>query len=179
VGCREREGNGRGGSAGGRDDGVAGGTLAPLASHLHVLEAVRAAAGPGDMYMNARTDAVWLGLQDAAGVTLARTRAYAEAGADGVFVPGAKDLALLESLVDTVSGFDTTINVLAVPGLPSLAELSSVGVARVSTGSGPARAALSIADTIAREVLEEGTFVAATSASLSYAEANAIMAASR
>jgi 2-methylisocitrate lyase-like PEP mutase family enzyme len=156
------------------EDGVGGGQLRPLPSHLRVLESVRVAAGP-DMYMNARTDAVWLGLPDAAAITVERARAYAAAGADGVFVPGAKDPALLKSLVDAVSGFSTTINVLAVPGLPPLSELSALGVTRVSSGSGPARAALSVAYELAREVLEDGTFDAATSASVSYAEANAIM----
>lgn len=155
------------------EDGRADGTLTPLDEQLDRLAAAHDAVGATGAYVNARTDAIWLGLERADAVT--RARAYAEAGADGVFVPGAKDPDLLRALVAAVAGFDATVNVLAVPGVPPVAELVSIGVARVSTGSGPARAALSAAHAAARELLDGGTYGAATAATLGYAEVNAMM----
>ncbi|WCB95932.1 hypothetical protein DSM104299_04684 [Baekduia alba] len=111
----------------------------------------------------------------AAGDAFTRARAYAKARADGVFVPGAREPELLRALVAAVEGFETTINVLAVPGLPPVSSLSALGIARVSTGSGPARAALSVTQLAARELLDDGTYGAATGGALSYAEVNTIM----
>jgi 2-methylisocitrate lyase-like PEP mutase family enzyme len=153
------------------EDGRADGTLMPLDEQLDCLAEARSAAG--DAYMNARTDGVWLGLSPTDACT--RARAYAQAGADGVFVPGAREPELLRELVEAVDGFATTINVLAVPGLPPVDELAQLGIARVSTGSGPARAALSVAHAAARELLDDGTYGASTSGTLSYAEVNTIM----
>jgi 2-methylisocitrate lyase-like PEP mutase family enzyme len=52
---------------------------------------------------------------------------------------------------------DGPVNVLAVRGTPPVRELAELGVARVSAGSGIARAAYRRADRLAREMLD-GTF---------------------
>lgn len=65
---------------------------------------------------------------------------------------------------------------MTVPGLPSVCELSALGLARVSSGSGPARSASSAASAAARELLDSGTYGAATSGSLTCAALNALMA---
>ena len=49
------------------------------------------------------------------------------------------------------------VNVLAIPGGPSVAELNSAGVRRVSTGASLAHAAYGAAMVGARELLEAGT----------------------
>jgi 2-methylisocitrate lyase-like PEP mutase family enzyme len=158
------------------EDGLVGGGLRPLDEQIVLLDAaVAEARAGGGAFVNARTDSVWIGRPDAIAEACARASAYAAAGADGVFVPGAREPDDLAALVAAVAGTDTTINVLAVPGLPSVSELSALGVARVSSGSGPARAAYSAAAAAAREVLDAGTYGAATSGSLTYASLNALM----
>ncbi|HWD04796.1 MAG TPA: isocitrate lyase/phosphoenolpyruvate mutase family protein [Amycolatopsis sp.] len=120
------------------EDGRADGTLAPVDVQCRLLRTVRAAA-PG-VFLNARTDTHWLGtgpLPD----TLARLRAYVEAGADGVFVPGLADPAETAEVV----ALGAPLNVLFLPGRTTVAGLAELGVARVSLGSGPYRAALAAA----------------------------------
>ncbi|WP_030911203.1 isocitrate lyase/PEP mutase family protein, partial [Streptosporangium amethystogenes] len=97
------------------------------------------------VFLNARTDAFWLGLPDARAVALARARAYAEAGADGVFVPGASTEHDIEALV---AGTGVPLNVLVRPGVP-VRRLADLGVARISYGSLLFRAALHAAVTTA------------------------------
>jgi len=50
------------------------------------------------------------------------------------------------------------VNILAGPGSPSSPELEKLGVARVSLGSGPMRAALGLARRIAAELQSAGTY---------------------
>jgi len=61
-----------------------------------------------------------------------------------------------------------------VPGSPSVAELTALGVKRISLGSGPMRAALGLLRRLAHELKTEGTYSALASAP-SYAEMNALM----
>ncbi|MFE0801040.1 isocitrate lyase/phosphoenolpyruvate mutase family protein [Streptomyces sp. NPDC058812] len=65
-----------------------------------------------------------------------RAAAYPAAGADGVFVPGAVVPGTVKELAD---GVDGPLNVMAGPGVPPVAELAALGVARVSVGSGSRR----------------------------------------
>ncbi|QYU67315.1 isocitrate lyase/phosphoenolpyruvate mutase family protein [Leptolyngbya sp. 15MV] len=66
--------------------------------------------------------------------TLRRARLYADAGADGLFVPGAVDEGLIARLVD---GSPLPVNVMVGAGAPSRARLAELGVARISHGPGP------------------------------------------
>jgi len=86
--------------------------------------------------------------------TVARLRAYRDAGADVVYAPGLTDLGQIETLVDAVG---LPVNVLALPHGPSVAELASVGVRRVSTGGALAGAAYGALLAGARELQEDGT----------------------
>jgi methylisocitrate lyase len=70
---------------------------------------------------------------------LERARAYAEAGASGLFAPGLADEALIARLVETSP---LPVNIMAMPGVPSRARLAELGVARVSHGPGPFRGAM-------------------------------------
>jgi 2-methylisocitrate lyase-like PEP mutase family enzyme len=70
--------------------------------------------------------------------TLDRAARYVEAGADGIFVPGATEPDVLRELTAAIP---LPVNVLAIPGL-SLTDLAALGVRRVSTGSLPYRAAI-------------------------------------
>jgi 2-methylisocitrate lyase-like PEP mutase family enzyme len=86
--------------------------------------------------------------------TIVRLRAYREAGADVLYAPGLTDLAHIAAVVQAVGA---PVNVLALPAAPSLRELASVGVRRVSTGSLLAGAAYGALTAGARELLSDGT----------------------
>jgi 2-methylisocitrate lyase-like PEP mutase family enzyme len=86
--------------------------------------------------------------------TIARLVAYRDAGADCVYAPGLSDLGQISAVVEAVG---VPVNVLALPGGPSIPELASVGVRRVSTGSLLAAAAYGALVTGARELLGDGT----------------------
>jgi 2-methylisocitrate lyase-like PEP mutase family enzyme len=101
-----------------------------------------------EVFVNARVDTYWLDQDANVSATLNRAEAYVEAGADGIFIPGASEPAELRELTANIP---VPVNVLAVPGL-SLAQLADLGVRRVSTGSLPYRAAISAAVEVAQNV---------------------------
>lgn len=86
--------------------------------------------------------------------TIARLIAYRDAGADVLYAPGLSDIDQIAAVVDAVG---VPVNVLALPNGPTIAELASVGVRRVSTGSSLAGAAYGALVTGARELLTDGT----------------------
>jgi 2-methylisocitrate lyase-like PEP mutase family enzyme len=86
--------------------------------------------------------------------TIARLVAYRDAGADVVYAPGLSDLGQIRTVVEAVG---SPVNVLALPGGPTVAELAGVGVRRVSTGGSLARAAYGALMVGARELLGDGT----------------------
>ena len=118
-------------------------------------------------YINGRPD-----LAD----TIRRLQAYQQAGADVLYAPG---ITSKEEIVAVVRSVDRPVNVLA--GLSGqqfdLAELSAIGVKRVSLGSTLSRAALGAFLRAAREMRECGTFTFANDAASSR-ELNEIFARS-
>jgi len=113
--------------------------LRPLAEAAANVEAIMRAAeaeGVADFVLNARTDAfVKAGDRDPADVlkdAVERGRAFLDAGAPVVFVPGRLDEAQVSTLVDAFGPQRLTL--IGIPGLPSLARLQELGVARVSYG---------------------------------------------
>jgi len=124
--------------------------------------------------VNARTDVYLLpDAQPATGYYEAHRRltAYRDAGADCVFAPGLKDAATIGRLVRDLQ---CPVNILAVPGTPSLPELEKLGVARVSLGSGPMRATLGLLRKMAEELKATGTYSELENA-VPYAEVNKIL----
>jgi 2-methylisocitrate lyase-like PEP mutase family enzyme len=87
--------------------------------------------------------------------TIARLQRYQEAGAHVLYAPGITTAEQIRSVVQSV---DRPVNVLALPGTPSVAELAELGVARVSVGSGFALAALGALVEAGRELLDQGTY---------------------
>ena len=98
--------------------------------------------------------------------TIQRLQAYQEAGADVLYAPGLTSKEDIASVVDAV---DRPVNVLVgIPGVPmNLAELSAIGVRRISLGSGLARAAFGSLVRATREMREHGTFAFAEEAASS------------
>jgi 2-methylisocitrate lyase-like PEP mutase family enzyme len=101
-----------------------------------------------EVFVNARVDTYWLNQEANVSATLKRAEVYVEAGADGIFIPGASDPADLRQMTANIP---VPVNVLVVPGL-SLAELADLGVRRVSTGSLAYRAAIDAAVQVAQNV---------------------------
>lgn len=145
------------GAVGGNiEDGVESG-LRPIAEQAALLARARAAADARALpfFINARTDLFLQRPADAHDASLvehavARAQAYADAGADGLFVPGLVAPALIEALVQRSP---LPVNIMSMPGCPPLQTLAQLGVARVSHGPGPyltAMQALAAACTQAR-----------------------------
>lgn len=121
--------------------------------------------------INARTDSFWLSLGDADKQledAVERGNAYLEAGADCVFVPGSMSREVIRSLVREIAG---PLNLIATPTSPILLELEDLGVARLSLGSAPARAALSTVQQIAGEV-KGGSLSSLSAIEMTYHDAN-------
>lgn len=86
--------------------------------------------------------------------TIARIVAYAHAGADVLYAPGIQDPAAIKTLIQAVA--PKPVNVLLLRGL-RVDELAALGVRRMSTGSGLARAAWAGFDAAAAAVMNGGS----------------------
>ncbi|MGO4595104.1 isocitrate lyase/phosphoenolpyruvate mutase family protein [Leifsonia sp. 2TAF2] len=135
----------------------AGGHLVDPAIPAAKIAAIKKVAP--EVFVNARVDSYWFHEEATVNAVRDRAKAYADAGADGVFVPGAADPATLEQLAASIP---LPLNVLVVPGL-SLTELGELGVRRVSTGSLPYRVAIDAAVGVATAVRDGREVPAATS----------------
>ena len=130
--------------------------MKPAAEHAAVVAAVRARAeGEGVPFViNARSDEYLLG-ERRPEHALEHGRAYLDAGADCIFVPGISELGEIEQLAGEL---DAPVNVLAAPGLPSLTELAAAGVARVSVGPGGLGVASAALAAAAERLLARGDY---------------------
>ena len=142
----------------------------PIYEIDHAVERVRAAVeaarslsfpftltARAENYLHGRPD-----LKD----TILRLQAYQAAGADVLYAPG---LATKDDIAAVVRAVDRPVNVvMGLKGVQlSLAELSALGVKRVSVGSALSRAALGAFLRAAREMREHGTFTFAAQAATS------------
>ncbi|MGB8348606.1 MAG: isocitrate lyase/phosphoenolpyruvate mutase family protein [Ktedonobacteraceae bacterium] len=110
------------------------------------------------LVINARTDVYLLpggNAESKVEQVVQRATAYLASGADCFFPIGASDAQTIAALTRAISG---PVNVLAGSKTPSIAELARLGVARVSFGSGPMRAALGYLRAVAQELHDEGTY---------------------
>jgi 2-methylisocitrate lyase-like PEP mutase family enzyme len=146
--------------------GLAGGSVEDYAGHAEEIYArdlaadrVRAAAeafhaAPARLVLTARAENYLHGRPDLAD-TIARLQAYQEADADVLYAPGLTDITEIRELVRSV---DRPVNVLALPGGPTVAELGDAGVKRVSVGGAFFYAALGALASAADEFLTQGTY---------------------
>jgi 2-methylisocitrate lyase-like PEP mutase family enzyme len=120
-----------------------------------VAAAAEAAHQPGARFVvTARAENLLHGRTDVAD-TIERLQAYQAAGADVLYAPG---LSSIDDIRSVVSSVDLPVNVLALPGVPPVAELAAAGVRRISVGSGFHLVAMGATVTAARELLEQGTY---------------------
>jgi len=139
----------------------------PIYEKEQAVERIRAAAevvralpftftltGRAENYLHGRPD-----LND----TIKRLQGYQEAGADVLYAPG---LTTKDDIKAVVSSVDRPVNVImGLRGVQlSVAELSAIGVKRISVGSALSRAALGAFLRAAREMREHGTFTFAQEA---------------
>jgi 2-methylisocitrate lyase-like PEP mutase family enzyme len=140
------------------EDQVVGGSgLYGIDEQMERIRAVRRAAETCGIpaFINARTD-VFLKAgpdTDQAGLldeVLARGAAYAEAGADGFFVPGLKDRPLIRQICEKIT---LSVNIMMNGGADDVREFASLGVARLSFGPAPYRRVLADIESRAAELL--------------------------
>ena len=142
------------------------------------IRAIRqtAAAMGVPIVINARTDIYLIPIGPEATRferTVERLRAYREAGADCLFVPGLCDREIIAKLVKAL---DAPLNILASQGSPSLDELEKIGVARVSAGSSAMRAAMGAFQRVAKDWLAHGSYDSLHQVTVPYNELNHMMA---
>jgi len=152
-------------------------SLIDLDVQVSRVRAARAAASSAGVpiVINARTDVYLAAVGEESERlehAILRGNAYLEAGADCVFVPGPIDRETIAALARGISG---PINILAIKGVPSIAELQSLGVARVSVGSGFHRATMAYLRRAADELMSAGTYTAFTETTIPYAELNKLL----
>ena len=127
---------------------------AGLAAERVLAAAEVAHRGPVRLVLTARAENHLHGRPDLAD-TIARLQAYQAAGADVLYAPG---LRRLEDIARLVAAVDRPVNVLALPGAPSVAELAAAGVSRVSVGGAFAFAAIGAVVEAATEFRDAGTY---------------------
>jgi 2-methylisocitrate lyase-like PEP mutase family enzyme len=143
------------------DSGAPGGGLFDAEAQAARIGAARAAAteaGLGELFINLRTDVYLFGIGEPEGRlddVLARGAAYADAGADGLFVPGLLDLETLSTLTGKSS---LPVNTMVWAGAPDVPSLRASGVRRVSVGQAIAQSAFTLARRAAVELLTAGTY---------------------
>jgi 2-methylisocitrate lyase-like PEP mutase family enzyme len=152
--------------------------LTELPLQLQRIRAIRETANRlgVPLVLNARTDVYLLQIGEPArryDEAVRRLAAFHDAGADCVFVPGVRDP---ETIGRIVTDLKCPVNILAVPGSPSVSELAALGVKRISLGSGPMRASLGFLRRLADEVKASGTYKLMEGAP-SHAEMNKLMIA--
>jgi 2-methylisocitrate lyase-like PEP mutase family enzyme len=154
--------------------------LIELALQLERIRAIRETADKLEvpLVLNARTDVYLLQIGEPTkryDEAVRRLAAFRDAGADCVFVPGIREA---ETIGRMVADLGCPVNILAVPGAPSVPELVKLGVKRISLGSGPMRASLGFLRRLAEEVKIAGTYNLMEGAP-SHAEMNQLMSANQ
>jgi len=139
----------------------------PIYEHAHAVERMRAAAEvahalPFPFTLTGRAENYLVGRPDLAD-TIRRLQSYQEAGADVLYAPG---LRTRDDIAAVVRSVDRPVNVvMGLQGVQlTLADLSSLGVKRISIGSALSRAALGAFLRAAKEMKEKGTFTFAEEA---------------
>jgi 2-methylisocitrate lyase-like PEP mutase family enzyme len=152
---------------GARDAGLAGFSIEdysgnpddPIYGLDLAAERVAAAArvahdGPVRLVLTARAENHIRGHDDL-GDTVARLRAYQDAGADVLFAPGVMSADAVTRVLQAVN---LPLSVLVGPAAPPVSELAALGVARISVGGAFAFAALGALVEAATELRDQGTY---------------------
>ena len=124
------------------------------------------------LFVNARTDVFWLAvgpIEQRLDLAIHRVKAFVEAGADCVFVPGLNDPGMIAELTAAAGA---PVNILGGLGVPSVPQLQQLGVKRVSVGSGTMRSAMGHTRRLAEVLRTAETYECVVDGSVPYADAN-------
>ncbi len=141
-------------------------SAAPLYAFDLAVERIAAARRALDamgsgVLLTARSEGYIVGRPDLE-ETIRRLTAFADAGAECLYAPGIRSIADLTTLVRAVA--PAPVNVLVSSDFTTVAELTAIGVRRVSVGGALARTAWTGFLGAAREIAERGTFSSFTQA---------------
>lgn len=165
--------------------GIAGiniedGSDAPSVLAMKVEAIKRSVASMGlDLFVNVRTDVYLRNLspdEQKVAETLRRAAVYRLAGADGLFVPGISEGAQIRQVA---SGTELPLNVMSVPGLPTLPELASFDVRRLSAGSAMFQVLWRHLAHLSQRFLTEGDSSLFATESMGYGQLQALFGTSR
>jgi 2-methylisocitrate lyase-like PEP mutase family enzyme len=129
------------------------GAIDPVTVAVARVVAAAESAKDNGLVLTARAENHLYGMADLDD-TIARLRAYREAGAEVLYAPG---LFRIDDIARVVAEVGRPVNVLALSRGPSVPELSAVGVRRISTGGALARAAYGALLRAASELRDDGT----------------------
>ncbi|MFJ4196795.1 isocitrate lyase/phosphoenolpyruvate mutase family protein [Pseudomonas sp. NPDC089534] len=141
------------------------------------IETARRVADRRDvkLFINARTDVYLRGLvpaEDRVAETLRRAKLYQAAGTDGLFAAGVTSAYEIEAIC---KGTALPVNVLAFPGLPSPEELRSLGVRRLSAGSGIAEFLYGAMGSLVKSFLASGQLDTRDLKAFTYGDVNGLL----
>jgi 2-methylisocitrate lyase-like PEP mutase family enzyme len=100
-----------------------------------------------------------------------RAKAYRNAGCDCVYPMGLVDHGMIKCFVEAL---DCPVNVMVRKGLPTVGELDSIGVKRVSFGPAASYAIFGFLERACQQVLETGTFSSLTDGAISFDDLNSL-----
>jgi 2-methylisocitrate lyase-like PEP mutase family enzyme len=111
----------------------------------------------GDVMLVGRAECFLLGRPDIE-ETVARLKAYSNAGADCLYAPGLKTREQISAVVKAAGS--KPVNVIMSSGAPALtvADLAALGVRRISVGGALARVAWRPVMRVAKQIMDEGRF---------------------
>ncbi len=127
---------------------------AGLAADRIGAAAETAHSGPVHLVLTARAENYLHDRPDLAD-TITRLQSFQEKGADVLYAPGLTDTDDIRAVVESV---DLPVNVLAMPGAPTVSELAELGVKRISVGGGFSLVGIAAVVEAATEFFNDGTY---------------------
>jgi 2-methylisocitrate lyase-like PEP mutase family enzyme len=160
------------------EDGT-GDAASPLYDLPLALERIHAAReaidrSGEDVLLTARAECYHVSHSDPFGESLRRLQAYAEAGADVLFAPGAQNPAEIKALVAAVAPKPLNLLVVQDTGL-NVDGIAAIGVRRISVGGALMLAAWTSFSRAARTLKSDGSF-AGLAGLVPYTEINSLFA---
>lgn len=153
------------------EDGLPDGKLESLDFQIEKIKALVKLKKEMDIpfVINARTCAYWLSVEgDKVQIAIDRCNAFAQAGADCVFVPGPLDEKTIVKLSGRVK---SPLNIVLAPQFYDFTRLKEIGIIRLSIGSGAIQTLLGNLVKIAKDLKQDNVDIM-ISRDLNYSDAN-------
>jgi 2-methylisocitrate lyase-like PEP mutase family enzyme len=106
------------------------------------------------LFINARTDGFLMKVDSPLETTIKRAKLYQDAGADGLFVTGVSDIAIIKEIVSSTT---LPLNIVGTAKLPSIKSLSESGVRRISMAAFLYNATYNPLENLLKEIIKEQT----------------------